>query len=128
MIAIVATALGSLGLPLYQHSCRMIAAETKEAGCPMCSSRESNLPVQHDTSDDDGGCCSDNVVNQSVDDGTMMRVAMPAPMLVVVAGSFTLLVPDLCAPFSKRNAFGESPPSFAARRQHTYLLNSTFLI
>lgn len=124
---ISATLLGSIGIPLSMHTCKMIAAETQEAGCPMCSSRTDNLPVQRATHDG-SNCCAETTVHQLIDDGTMLSVEIPSPMLIGIAAFFPLFVPELSSPSRVCSAFGESPPALARRTQHAYLLNSTFLI
>jgi hypothetical protein len=128
VLTIIATAVGSLGLPIYLHTCRMMSAETESAGCAMCSSRDDHRPVVPATGDDGGPCCGDEVIHQRVDTGTLARAEMPMPLFV---GLVTILAIELdppVAPTLARGGHGHSPPELAARSRLTYLLNSTFLI
>jgi hypothetical protein len=125
---VLATALGSLGLPIYLHTCRMMAADAETAGCAMCDARENaNAPVVPDD-DGAGSCCGTEVVHQRVDDGTMSRAEMPLPLLVGVVAYFVANLTAPETPRLDRSDADRSPPALAARSQHSYLLNSTFLI
>jgi hypothetical protein len=127
LTTILATTFGSLGLPIYLHTCRMVAAETARPGCPSCTSKAKQMADEHRMK---GGskCCGTSVVHQRVDAGTMSRAEMTAP---VFAGIVAIVIFDLVAPLAPSAAradVGHSPPGLAALARHTYLLNSTFLI
>jgi hypothetical protein len=125
---IFATALGSLGLPVYLHSCRMQAMETEAAGCPMCDARKDARPVVPAGHESTGACCNDSVVHQRTDDGTMARAEIPMPLFAGIVTLVALEMSTPIAPSLSASQYGPSPPGLAARTQHSYLLNSTFLI
>lgn len=127
LTTIVATTLGSLGLPMYLHTCRMMAMETDAPGCPMCDSRKDARPVVADD-DGSGACCGESVVLQRTDDGTMTRAEMPMPLFAGIVAFFAIDLAQPSIALLAPSEFGHSPPGLAARTQHTYLLNSTFLI
>ena len=105
-----------------------MAAETTKAGCPMCSAEEDGLVNRHDDSDEHGRCCTESVVNQRVDAGTMSRAELPMPLFAGVVAHVLFALDLPIAPTADIDAGGHSPPALAARSQLTYLHNSTFLI
>lgn len=131
LTTIIATTLGSLGLPIYLHTCRMLAmqVETDGSGCSMCSAREDGRPVVPASAhDDSGSCCDDSVVHQRTDPGTMTRADVPMPLFVAIMTFVALELEMPLSPTLPGSDRVHSPPGLAARTQHTYLLNSTFLI
>jgi hypothetical protein len=128
LTTIVVTTVGSLGLPIYLHTCRMIAAETEKAGCAMCDEQDDSRHPVVPATDDDGSCCGSSIVNQRIDPGTSYRAALPMPLVVALA-AFVAVELELPADVGTVPCdIGHSPPPLAARTQHAYLLNSTFLI
>lgn len=129
LTTIVATTLGSLGLPVYFHTCRMMAMETQTAGCSMCDDRDDARPIVPPSDDDtSGACCGESVIHQRTDDGTMTRAEIPMPLFASLVTFLTFEFAPSAAPSLNTSEYGHSPPGLAARTQHSYLLNSTFLI
>ena len=125
-ITIVATVHGSLGLPLSLHTCRMMLAGSDAPGCPMCAA--SDAAIVAGGGDDEGACCSDEVVHQRVDPGATARVDIPMPLFVGTVVLATLDLLDTASPAIVTARRSHSPPALAARAQHAYLHNATFLI
>lgn len=127
LTTVIATFVGSLGLPVYLHTCRMLAMETQEAGCSMCDARDDGRPVVP-SSEDSGPCCGDEVIHPRIDDGTLARIEMPMPLFAGIIVLFALDLTPIDQPSLATSDYGHSPPGLAARAQHRWLLNSTFLI
>src|SRR5512133_1146142 len=85
-LAVIATTFGSLGLPVFLHTCRMMDRTTPVAGCSMCSTANDHEKYHKPG---DNPCCKSTVVNQRTDTGTLARVDMPSLPVFVVAAFFT---------------------------------------
>ena len=132
MATIVAIIYGTLGLPVYVHSCRMMGAADSAPMCGMCESA-----ADAGASGSEGTamkferipCCkTDQIVHKTAPTVMPRGEEIPAPVLVLLVQSLLEQADPHAAETGSGLAVGDRPPPLASRSRSTYLLNSSFLI
>jgi hypothetical protein len=130
LATIVATFLGSLGLPVYLHACEMSQQRAgMKSSCSMCLKRSA---LKRDATGEGmrikaKPCCTSHTLVQQTDPGALAKVEhLPAPLFAAFVSY--LVIPQLASSLASPAAWTERPPPLASRAQATYLFNSTFLI
>ncbi len=136
LATIVAFVAGSLDIPVYLHSCRMMERETFDmSGCSMCEPDHRDVPVRVSIGTEDTRhtltsvpCCTDHEIDRHLDPSLLGRPDLPvAPSLQAVPPSF---IAGLHRAVAARvdTDWTDRPPPLAECGPATYLVNSVFLI
>ena len=115
--------IGTVGLPMNVHACKMAKSEQVAKTCGMCV-------ASHEKQSDDGnGCCDNRVELQHTDHASLVKttVEVPAPIIIAVL-VWPLLQSESIVDLHHTNLSQTHPPPLERRNQSTYLFNSSFLI
>lgn len=115
--------IGTIGLPMNVHACKMAKEEKVAQTCGMCSSDHAKQ------GDEKRGCCENRLELQHTDDASLantgISIAPPVLLAVLVWHLSSLKTP--VESYAIVTSHAHSPP-LERRGQSTYLFNSSFLI